>query len=203
METTSNIGIDWCKLSFGKTTFELFSFTKDDGSLWMRAKPLVKVLGYSHRDYIIRTIVSDENKAEYRVNIALSNLQCNEMFINETGLFQLIIKSKLVNIVEFQVWVTTVLFSSLRKLSTQYQDKIGLFPQAHDQTGLISELLAQQNQTIQLFEYKHKRELEDRDKMIKRQNKRIKLMKQRAIDNDDSSYNHVLQLNQNVMKYFS
>lgn len=80
---------------------------------WFVGKDVAELLGYSNTPKAIRDHVDDEDKLTER--IVLSG-QCREaVLINESGLYSLILSSKLPTAKEFKRWVTSEVLPSIRK----------------------------------------------------------------------------------------
>lgn len=82
-----------------------------DGTLWMLASPLTSMLGYEKSYNAIRDHVSPKNCIEYGKIRSVTPLRPWTKFINETGLYELILNSQIPNAENFKKWVTDVLLS--------------------------------------------------------------------------------------------
>lgn len=84
-----------------------------DGKPWFIAKEVAEKLGYSNtRDAIIKHV--DEWDRTYR-NIDRFGYVRNMVLISESGLYSLIMNSRMPNAPEFRTWVQCVIISSIRK----------------------------------------------------------------------------------------
>ena len=84
-----------------------------DGEPWFVGKDVAELLGYANTPKAIRDHVDDEDKLTER--IVLSG-QCREaVLINESGLYSLILSSKLPTAREFKRWVTSEVLPSIRQ----------------------------------------------------------------------------------------
>lgn len=80
---------------------------------WFVGKDVAELLGYANTPKAIRDHVDDEDKLTER--IVLSG-QCREaVLINESGLYSLILSSKLPTAKAFKRWVTSEVLPSIRK----------------------------------------------------------------------------------------
>ena len=79
---------------------------------WFVGKDVASVLGYSNTAKAIRDHVDDEDKLTER--IVLSGQNREAIFINESGLYSLILSSKLPNARKFKKWVTGEVLPSIR-----------------------------------------------------------------------------------------
>lgn len=79
---------------------------------WFIGKDVASILGYSNTAKAIRDHVDDEDKLTER--IVLSGQNREAIFINESGLYSLILSSKLPNAKRFKKWVTGEVLPSIR-----------------------------------------------------------------------------------------
>lgn len=84
-----------------------------DGEPWFVGKDIAQVLGYGDTDQALRRHVDDEDKQTRQIN---GSGQSRAMtFINESGLYSLILSSKLPTAKVFKRWVTSQVLPSIRK----------------------------------------------------------------------------------------
>lgn len=76
-------------------------------------KDVAEVLGYERTDNAIRSHVDDDDKLTHQ--ISASGQRRNMTVINESGLYSLILSSKLPQAKEFKRWVTSEVLPSIRK----------------------------------------------------------------------------------------
>lgn len=76
-------------------------------------KDVADVLGYERSDNAIRSHVDDDDKLMHQ--ISASGQRRNMTLINESGLYSLILSSKLPQAKEFKRWVTSEVLPSIRK----------------------------------------------------------------------------------------
>lgn len=94
--------------NFGKLTV-----IEKDGEFFFVGKEVADMLGYKRSDNAIRNNVEEENKLMHC--FGASGQRRNMYIINESGLYSLILSSKLPQAKEFKKWVTTVVLPSIRK----------------------------------------------------------------------------------------
>jgi prophage antirepressor-like protein len=83
-----------------------------DGEPWFVGKDVAAALGYNNPQKAIRDHVDDEDvtvNKTFTVNGTMATL------INESGLYSLVISSKLPNAKRFKRWVTSEVLPSIRK----------------------------------------------------------------------------------------
>jgi prophage antirepressor-like protein len=109
----------------------------NNDKLWFNANDLTTALGYGRQKRMIRFHVENKNKSQlqhinHNHNI---NKHPQSIYISETGLYTLLIKSNKPNAKKFTAWITEEVLPSLRKygyykMKTKYeQDKTGLLQQ--------------------------------------------------------------------------
>lgn len=76
-------------------------------------KDVANILGYERSDNAIRNHVDDEDKLTHQ--ISASGQKRNMTIINESGLYSLILSSKLPSAKEFKHWVTGEVLPTIRK----------------------------------------------------------------------------------------
>ena len=84
-----------------------------NGEPWFVGKDVASVLGYLNPQKAIRDHVDDEDRLGER--IVLSGQNRMTIFINESGLYALILSSKLPQAKEFKRWVTSEVLPQIRK----------------------------------------------------------------------------------------
>ena len=80
---------------------------------WFVGKDVAEVLGYQNGSRDINRHVDDEDKLTHQISAAGQNR--NMTLINESGLYSLILSSKLPNTKKFKRWVTSEVLPSIRK----------------------------------------------------------------------------------------
>lgn len=96
-------------------------------------KDVAEILGYSRPDHAITTHVDDEDKLMYQIDTSGQNR--NMFIINESGLYSLILSSKLPNAKKFKHWVTAEVLPSIHKhgayMTSETLEKNISQPQSH------------------------------------------------------------------------
>lgn len=87
--------------------------TQINGEPYFIGKDVADVLGYSNTPKAIRDHVDDEDKLTERIVMAGQNREV--ICINESGLYSLILSSKLPEAKKFKRWVTSEVLPSIRK----------------------------------------------------------------------------------------
>ena len=83
------------------------------GEGWLVGKDVAEVLGYKDTDYAIRTHVDEEDKLTRGFTGTGQNR--NMICINESGLYSLVLRSKLPGAKKFRRWVTSEVLPQIRK----------------------------------------------------------------------------------------
>ena len=84
-----------------------------DGEPYFVGKDVADILGYADTDQAIRKHVDEEDKLTRRFNGSGQNREMT--IINESGLYSLILSSKLPTAKKFKRWVTSEVLPSIRK----------------------------------------------------------------------------------------
>lgn len=85
-----------------------------NGEPWFIGKDVATVLGYERPTKAIADHVDTEDKDEVPIQDSIGRMQKSPI-INESGLYSLILSSKLPQAKEFKRWVTSVILPALRK----------------------------------------------------------------------------------------
>lgn len=80
---------------------------------WFVGKDVARVLGYADENKAIAMHVDDEDKLNDKTALSLG--QRGGWFINESGLYSLVLSSKLPSAKKFKRWITTEVIPSIRK----------------------------------------------------------------------------------------
>ena len=98
------------------------SIIKKDDDIWFRAKTVASILGYEDTKKAIFKHVDSEDKCSLKrlkfrgdESSPLTWNTGNTIYINESGLYSLILKSKMYKAKEFKRWVTKEVLPSIRK----------------------------------------------------------------------------------------
>lgn len=84
-------------------------------------KDVAEILGYERADNAIRNHVDDEDKLTHQISASGQNR--NMTIINESGLYSLILKSKLPSAKKFKRWVTSEVLPTIRKHGAYLTDE--------------------------------------------------------------------------------
>lgn len=85
-----------------------------DGEPWFVGRDVAGVLGYERPAKAIADHVDSEDKDEVPIQDSIGRMQKTPI-INESGLYSLILSSKLPQAKEFKRWVTSVILPAIRK----------------------------------------------------------------------------------------
>lgn len=86
-----------------------------DGEIWFVGKDVAEVLGYAKPENAIANHVDEEDKTSTLIQGSGSNYKSKTIVINESGLYSLILSSKLPKSKEFKRWVTSEVLPAIRK----------------------------------------------------------------------------------------
>lgn len=98
---------------FNSPDFGEVRIVQQNGEPWFIGKDVAEILGYSNTPKAIRDHVDDEDKLTER--IVLSGQNREVAIINESGLYSLILSSKMPKAKEFKRWVTSEVIPAIRK----------------------------------------------------------------------------------------
>ena len=98
---------------FNNAEFGKIRTLNRDGEPWFVGKDVATALGYKDSVNALKSHVSDEDKGGWR--IATQYGEREAVIINESGLYSLILSSKLDSAKRFKRWVTAEVLPSIRK----------------------------------------------------------------------------------------
>lgn len=98
---------------FEKEEFGEIRTIEIDGSIWFVGVDIAKALGYANLRNVVPKFVSEEDKQSTQIEYA--GQKRTVTIINESGLYSLILSSKLESAKEFKHWVTSDVLPSIRK----------------------------------------------------------------------------------------
>ena len=107
---------------FQNAEFGSVRTTTVNGEVMFVAKDVATILGYTNTPKAIRDHIDDEDKLTER--IVLSGQNREVIFINESGLYSLILSSKMPNARKFKRWVTADVLPAIRKHGMYAIDEI-------------------------------------------------------------------------------
>lgn len=86
-----------------------------DGEPWFVAKDVADALGYSNSRDALARHVDDEDKTSVVIPDTGSNYKSKATLINESGLYSLVLSSKLPTAKKFKHWITSEVLPAIRK----------------------------------------------------------------------------------------
>ena len=92
-----------------------------NGEAWLVGKDVAETLGYSNTRDAIYKHVDDEDKNTVAIHDGKGNP--NQVVINESGLYSLVLSSKLPTAKKFKHWVTSEVLPAIRKTGSYSQPK--------------------------------------------------------------------------------
>lgn len=141
---------------FGKLT--VLTFEDGGDTVWFIGKEVAEMLGYKLTRKAISDHVEDEDKNTVPIRNGKGNP--NKVVINESGLYSLILSSKLPSAKKFKHWVTSEVLPTIRKHG------------AYMTQGTALELLNDPEQRDKMLTY-FAQGILDRDKIIEEKDKMI------------------------------
>lgn len=99
--------------TFSNNEFGEIRVLEIENEPWFVGKDVASILGYKDTDQALRKHIDDEDKLSRQFNG--SGQRRNMTIINESGLYSLILSSKLPNAKKFKRWVTNEVLPSIRK----------------------------------------------------------------------------------------
>lgn len=149
-----------------------------DSEPWFVGKDVAEALGYSNSRKAIQDHVDDEDKSDgVTIRDSIGRVQ-NPIVINESGLYSLVLSSKLQTAKQFKRWITSEVIPSIRKNGGYISGQESLT----DEELLSKALLVAQNK------------IADRDRIIASKQERIEQMRPKEIfaDSVATSKNSIL-----------
>ena len=99
---------------------------------------MATALGYANPSNAVSVHVDKEDKTSYLIQVSGSNYKANTALINESGLYALILSSKLPSAKEFKHWVTSEVLPSIRKNGAYIRNQENMTPAEIVARGLIA-----------------------------------------------------------------
>lgn len=125
---------------------------------WFSASDVAKILGYIERDKAIRTHTKEIDRQKFKKlkkfmkDIPL-NMQPHAIFINESGLYSLMLSSKMPKAEKFRNWVTSEVLPSIRKTgSYEIEEKY------KNQLNELNNKLKEVKKEIRILKHNQKKE---------------------------------------------
>jgi len=112
-----------------------------DGKPYFVGKDVARILGYKNGSRDINAHVDEEDKLKYQISTAGQKRE--QTIINESGLYSLILSSKMPNAKRFKHWVTSEVLPTIRKHGAYMTDRKA-YDITRDQSGTaLADLLQQ------------------------------------------------------------
>ena len=105
---------------------------------WFVGKDIADALGYGNHRQAISTNVDEDDKAVHQMD-TLGGTQ-NMLVINESGLYSLILSSKLPNARQFKRWVTSEVIPQIRKTGAYIPDVSSLSPELQLMNAIVIQM---------------------------------------------------------------
>ena len=95
-----------------------------DGNIWFKFKCITDILEYKNRKDTLRDKIENSDKIKLKdLRKIKKDEQQDTIYINETGLYTLLIKSKMKKAIKFQLWLVKEALPNLRKYGKYEVDK--------------------------------------------------------------------------------
>lgn len=91
------------------------TITDEKGQTFFVGKDVAQALGYKNPSNAVQKHVDDEDKTSYLIQVSGSNYQTTTTFVNESGLYSLVLSSKLPQARVFKRWVTSEVLPQIRR----------------------------------------------------------------------------------------
>lgn len=114
-----------------------------DDEPWFVGKDVAEVLGYKNGSRDVNRHVDDEDKLKYQIGTSGQNR--NLIIINESGLYSLILSSKLPQAKEFKRWVTSEVLPAIRQTG-RYDQRLNDFAKLPFNEQLLMVMTNQQKE---------------------------------------------------------
>ena len=107
---------------FNNTEFGEIRSMTIDGEPWFVGKDIATALGYAKPENAVSNHVDSEDKTSTLIQGSGSNYKSKAIIINESGMYSLILSSKLEGAKRFKRWVTSEILPSIRKTGAYATD---------------------------------------------------------------------------------
>ena len=91
------------------------TMTNERGETYFVGKDVAEALGYRNPSNALQVHVDEEDKTSYLIQVSGSNYKANTLMINESGLYSLVLSSKLPQAKVFKHWITSEVLPQIRK----------------------------------------------------------------------------------------
>ena len=95
-----------------------------NGEPWFVGRDVCNILGYAKPENAVASHVDEDDKTTTLIQGSGSNYKSKVILINESGLYSLILSSKLPNAKRFKHWVTSEILPSIRKHGMYATDEL-------------------------------------------------------------------------------
>lgn len=148
---------------------------------WFVGKDVAKVLGYSRATKAIQDRVDEEDKDVVLIQDSIGRMQ-NTPIINESGLYSLIISSKLPSAKKFKRWVTSEVLPAIRRTG-------GYIPisQEDDEKTIMAKALMISQRTI-----------EEKDALLAKKEKQVQYLSY-EVESKDRYLNQIAQSKNTIL----
>lgn len=107
---------------FNNTEFGEIRTMEINGEPWFVGKDIATALGYAKPENAVSNHVDSEDKTSTLIQGSGSNYKSKAIIINESGMYSLILGSKLEGAKRFKRWVTSEILPSIRKTGAYATD---------------------------------------------------------------------------------
>ena len=139
--------------TFSNNEFGEIRVLEIENEPWFVGRDIATVLGYSNPPKAVRTHVDEEDKGVNEMDTPGGKQKI--IVINESGLYSLILSSKLPNAKKFKRWVTSEVLPTLRKTGsyakapTDPRQLLKLTIEAHEQTAQRVDVLEEKVSSLE------------------------------------------------------
>lgn len=170
---------------FSNQEFGYIRTLEIDGEPWFVGKDVAEALGYKNTRQALATNVMDEDRGVHQMDTP-SGVQ-KMTFINESGLYALIFKSKLKTAQNFKHWVTSEVLPSLRKTGkySMQSSSVKELPATYKEALL--ELVAQIEENEKLTQKNQELETENQLLLTQQEEDKPKIEVYNAISNTQNT----------------
>ena len=107
---------------FNNTEFGEIRTMEINGEPWFVGKDIATALGYAKPENAVSNHVDSEDKTSTLIQGSGSNYKSKAIIINESGMYSLVLSSKLEGAKRFKRWVTSEILPSIRKTGAYATD---------------------------------------------------------------------------------
>lgn len=107
-----------------------------NGEPWFVGKDVASILGFTNPNKALKDHVDDEDKNTLTIRYGITRGNPNRIIINESGLYSLILSSKLPTAKAFKRWVTSEVLPAIRQHGAYMTDQKA-FDVVNNKSGLI------------------------------------------------------------------